>query len=166
MVIHDIDSRFIYSQRMDSLNEFFINYGYWGMAISSFFAGTFFPFSSEAVMAALLAASSMDPVLTIVSATIGNVLGSMVNYFIGSLCKPQTVSRIFRIKPERMASAQDYVKRYGAWMGFFTFAPILGTAISLALGMLKANVWTTLLSTFLGKTVRYVMVAYSVLALK
>ena len=113
---------------MDSLNDFFISYGYWGMAIASFFAGTFFPFSSEAVMAALLATSSMDPVLTVASGTIGNVLGSMVNYFIGSLCKPHTVSRIFHIKPERMDSAQQYVKKYGAWMGFFTFAPILGTA--------------------------------------
>ncbi|MBO4451642.1 MAG: DedA family protein [Bacteroidaceae bacterium] len=151
---------------MDSLNEFFISYGYWGMGIASFFAGTFFPFSSEAVMAALLATTSMDPVLVVVSGTIGNVLGSMVNYFIGSLCKPQTVSRIFHIKPERMDTAQQYVMKYGAWMGFFTFAPILGTAISLALGMLKANVWYTFLTTFLGKTVRYVIVAYSVLALK
>ena len=151
---------------MDSLNEFFISYGYWGLGIASFFAGTFFPFSSEAVMAALLATSSMDPVLTIVSATIGNVLGSMVNYFIGWLCKPQSISRIFHIKPERMEKAQSYVKQYGAWMGFFTFMPILGTAISLALGILKANVWMTLFSTFLGKTLRYIVVAYSVLAFK
>lgn len=151
---------------MDSLNDFFISYGYWGMGIASFLAGTFFPFSSEAVMAALLAASNMDPVLTVASGTIGNVLGSMVNYFIGSLCKPETVSKWFRIKPNRMETAQRYVMRYGAWMGFFTFIPILGTAISLALGMLKANVWKTLLTTFLGKTLRYIVVAYSVLALR
>ena len=142
---------------MDSLNEFFISYGYWGMGIAAFLAGTFFPFSSEAVMAALLVSSSMDPVLTVVSGTIGNVLGSMVNYFIGSLCKPET--------PSRMETAQRYVKRYGAWMGFFAFIPILGTAISIALGILKANVWGTLLSTFIGKCIRYIVVAYSVLAL-
>lgn len=151
---------------MDSLNDFFISYGYWGVGIASFLAGTFFPFSSEAVMAALLATSSMDPMLTVASGTIGNVLGSMVNYFIGSLCKPQTISRLFRIKPDRMETAQSYVMRYGAWMGFFAFIPILGTAISIALGMLKANVWGTLLSTFLGKTLRYIVVAYSVLAFK
>jgi membrane protein YqaA with SNARE-associated domain len=151
---------------MDSLNEFFISYGYWGMGVAAFLAGTFFPFSSEAVMAALLASSNMDPVLTVASGTIGNVLGSMVNYFIGSLCKPETVSKLFRIKPNRMETAQRYVMRYGAWMGFFAFIPILGTAISIALGMLKANVWGTLFSTFLGKTLRYIVVAYSVIALK
>ena len=151
---------------MDSLNEFFISYGYWGMGVAAFLAGTFFPFSSEAVMAALLASSNMDPVLTVASGTIGNVLGSMVNYFIGSLCKPETVSKLFRIKSNRMETAQRYVMRYGAWMGFFAFNPILGTAISIALGMLKANVWGTLFSTFLGKTLRYIVVAYSVIALK
>lgn len=151
---------------MDSLNEFFISYGYWGMGVAAFLAGTFFPFSSEAVMAALLASSNMDPVLTVASGTIGNVLGSMVNYFIGSLCKPETVSKLFRIKSNRMETAQRYVMRYGAWMGFFAFIPILGTAISIALGMLKANVWGTLFSTFLGKTLRYIVVAYSVIALK
>jgi len=145
---------------MDSLSEFFTSYGYWGMGIASFLAGTFFPFSSETIMAALLAASDMDPVLTVSSATIGNVLGSMVNYFIGSMFEPQTVSRWFRIKPDRMATAQRFVMRYGAWMGFFTFLPILGTAISIALGILKANVWGTFLTTFLGKTTRYIVIAY------
>lgn len=150
---------------MDSLNELFITYGYWGMGIASFLAGTFFPFSSEAVMAALLVASGMDPVLTVASGTIGNVLGSMVNYYIGSFCSPSTISRWFKIKPKRMETAQRYVARYGAWMGFFAFIPILGTAISIALGVLRANVWGTFLSTFLGKCLRYIVVAYSVLAL-
>lgn len=150
---------------MDSLNDFFALYGYWGMGIAAFLAGTFFPFSSEAVMSGLLATSDMDPVLTVTSATIGNVSGSMVNYFIGSLCKAETVTKIFRIKPKRMATAQKFVTRYGAWMGLFTFFPILGTAISIALGVLKANVWLTFLSTFLGKCLRYIFFAYSVLAI-
>ncbi len=151
---------------MDSLNDFFINYGYFGMGLASFLAGTFFPFSSETVMAALLLASDMDPVLTVASASIGNVLGSMVNYAIGRMCKPETVNRLFKIKPSRMEKAQKYVGRYGSWMGFFAFLPILGTAISLALGFLRANVWGTLLFTFIGKVARYIIVAYSALAFK
>ncbi len=151
---------------MDSLNDFFINYGYFGMGLAAFLAGTFFPFSSETVMAALLLASDMDPVLTVASASIGNVLGSMVNYAIGRMCKPETVNRLFKIKPSRMEKAQKYVGRYGSWMGFFAFLPILGTAISLALGFLRANVWGTLLFTFIGKVARYIIVAYSALAFK
>ena len=151
---------------MDSLSEFFASYGYWGMGIASFLAGTFFPFSSEAVMAALLVTSNMDPWLTVMSGTIGNVLGSMVNYWIGTAATPEHISKWFRIKQQRLDSAQHYVQRYGSWVGFFSFIPILGTAISIALGVLRANIWGTLISTFLGKFLRYVIVAYSVLAIK
>lgn len=151
---------------MNELNDFFIEYGYWGMGLASFLAGTFFPFSSEAVMSVLLVSSNMDPVITVASGTIGNVLGSMVNYWIGTKASPKTIHKWFRIKEKRMETAQRYVSRYGSWMGFFSFIPILGTAISIALGVLKANVWGTLLSTFLGKCIRYIVVAYSVLAIK
>lgn len=151
---------------MDSLSEFFASYGYWGMGIASFLAGTFFPFSSEAVMAALLVSSNMDPFMTVMSGTIGNVVGSMVNYWIGSAATPEHISKWFRIKKSRLDSAQNYVQKYGSWVGFFSFIPILGTAISIALGVLRANVWGTLLSTFIGKCLRYVIVAYSVMAIK
>ena len=136
------------------------------MGIASFLAGTFFPFSSEAVMAALLVSSNMDPFMTVMSGTIGNVVGSMVNYWIGSAATPEHISKWFRIKKSRLDSAQNYVQKYGSWVGFFSFIPILGTAISIALGVLRANVWGTLLSTFIGKCLRYVIVAYSVIAIK
>ncbi len=151
---------------MESLNDFFIQYGYWGMAIASFLAGTFIPFSSEAVMGALLATSSMDPMLTIISGTAGNVSGSMVNYYIGSLGDPDKISKWFKIKERRLRQAQNYVEKHGSWMGFFAFLPILGTAISVALGMLRANVAGVFLSTLTGKFLRYLIVAYSVIALK
>ncbi len=147
------------------MSEFWVTYGYWGMGMAAFIAGTFFPFSSEAVMATLLATTGMSPVLTVVSATIGNVAGSMVNYCIGRIGTKEMVARWFRIRQDRMDKAQDYVMKYGAWMGALTFIPILGTAIALALGLLRANPWITFLSTFLGKTLRYVFIAYTVVAI-
>jgi membrane protein YqaA with SNARE-associated domain len=41
---------------MDIIISLLISYGYWGMLITAFVAGSFFPFSSEAVMMGLLAA--------------------------------------------------------------------------------------------------------------
>lgn len=41
---------------MDTIINFLINWGYWGMLAAAFLAGSFFPFSSEAVMAGLQAA--------------------------------------------------------------------------------------------------------------
>lgn len=64
---------------MDVITSILISYGYWGMLITAFIAGSFFPFSSEAVMMGLMAAG-LDPWGLIVYGTIGNVLGSMFNF--------------------------------------------------------------------------------------
>lgn len=151
---------------MDSLNEFFINYGYWGMALAAFLAGTFIPFSSEAVMGALLVSSTMDPVITVLSGTAGNVAGSMVNYYIGTFGSVETISKWLKVKEKRLNQAKVYVDKYGYWMGLLAWLPILGTAISIALGILRANLLGVFLTTLAGKLIRYAIVASSVLAIK
>lgn len=147
------------------MTDFLIQFGYWGMGIASFIAGTIFPFSSEAILVALLATVSINPTLLVISATIGNVSGTMFNYFVGRQCSPKTVARWFKIKQSRMDKAQSYVQKYGAWMGFFTFVPILGTALSLTLGVLRANALFTFISTFIGKSLRYIVIAYATIAI-
>ena len=149
-----------------NLEEFFLQYGYWGMGLASFLAGTFVPFSSEAVMAALLATTGMNPVLTVISGTIGNVLGSMFNYYIGRIGNIQQISRWLHVKEKRLAITKNYVERRGSWIALFSFLPVFGTAISIALGILRANVLGVFLYTLIGKLGRYMMVAYSVAFMK
>lgn len=150
---------------MDSINQFFIDYGYFGMGLASFLAGTFVPFSSEAVMSALLATTGMDPWITIISATIGNVLGSMFNYYIGRIGSVEQISKWMRIKERRLLKTRDYVERKGSWMAIFSFLPFFGTAISISLGILRANMWGVLLFSFIGKFVRYIIVAFTTVAM-
>lgn len=151
---------------METLNDFFINYGYWGMALAAFLAGTFIPFSSEAVMGALLVSSGMDPMLTVLSGTLGNVAGSMVNYYIGTFASVETISKWLKVKEKRLNQAKSYVDKYGYWMGLLAWLPLLGSAISIALGILRANVLGVFLTTTAGKLGRYLVVAYSVMAIK
>ena len=136
------------------------------MGMASFLAGTFVPFSSEAVMAALLVPTGRDPFLTVVSATIGNVLGSMFNYYIGRIGSIEQISRWMHIKERRLRKTRDYVERKGSWLAAFSFLPIFGTAISISLGILRANVWGVLLWSTVGKLLRYIIVAFSASAFK
>ena len=136
------------------------------MGMASFLAGTFVPFSSEAVMAALLVTTGMGPFLTVVSATIGNVLGSMFNYYIGRIGSIEQISRWMHIKERRLRKTRDYVERKGSWLAAFSFLPIFGTAISISLGILRANVWGVLLWSTVGKFLRYIIVAFSASAFK
>jgi membrane protein YqaA with SNARE-associated domain len=49
---------------------------------------------------------------------------------------------------------------YGAWMGFFAFLPVLGSAITIALGLMRANILISIISISLGKFLRYVILIY------
>ena len=133
------------------------------MFIASFIAGSVFPFSSEAVMTGLqLAGVSLVPLF--LSATTGNVLGSMFNYWIGSLGDPEKIQKYTKVKPEKLEQVNRFMRKYGAWLGFFTFIPILGSVISVSLGFLRANVWLSLLSITLGKSLRYAFLIWVVMS--
>lgn len=144
---------------MDALTDFLLNYSYWGMLLASFIAGSVFPFSSETLMLALWAAG-LDPTKLIIYGSIGNVLGSMFNYGLGRMGRLDWLERWFHIKKESLDKAQRFMGGRGAWMGFFCFLPILGSAISVILGFTRANMFISVLSITLGKVLRYVLLIY------
>jgi membrane protein YqaA with SNARE-associated domain len=140
--------------------EYAIQYGYTGMFVSAFIAGSFLPFSSEAVMVALVAAG-LNPVTLLLYATVGNWGGSMFNYWIGRQAKMEWIERYLRVKPEKLAKAQHFMGDKGAWVGVFSFLPVIGTAICVALGLMRANPSLTAISVLIGKVIRYVVIALS-----
>lgn len=146
---------------MDSLTELLISGGYWGMLVAAFLAGSFFPFSSEAVMLALLAAK-LDAWQLIVFGTIGNVLGSVVNYGVGHMGRLEWIERYLHVSKESLERAKRFMGGHGAWMGFFAFLPLLGSAITIVLGLMRANIPVTFLSITAGKFLRYVLLVYGV----
>ena len=59
---------------MDAFIELLTGYGYWGMLMAAFLAGSVFPFSSETVMLILLG-SGLDGWQLVIYGSIGNTLG-------------------------------------------------------------------------------------------
>jgi membrane protein YqaA with SNARE-associated domain len=45
-------------------------------------------------------------------------------------------------------------------MGFFAFLPVLGSAITILLGLMRANVVITFVAITLGKLFRYIILIY------
>ena len=146
---------------MDVLIQLLISYGYWGMLVTAFVAGSFFPFSSEAVMTGLLAAG-LDPWGLIIYGTIGNVMGGMFNYFVGRQGRMEWIEKYLHVKQYDLERAQHFMAGRGAWMGFFAFIPILGSAITIALGLMRANIPISISSMAIGKFLRYVLLVYGV----
>ena len=139
--------------------ETLIQFGPFGMFLAAFLAGNFFPFSSEAVMLAMMA-MGVDPWLLIIYGTAGNVLGSVFNYSIGRLGKEEWFEKYLHVKPEQMDKARHFMRGRGAYMGFFAFIPLLGSAITILLGLMRANIVITFVSITVGKVFRYIVLIY------
>ena len=149
---------------MEFLTDILLGYGYWGMLLAAFLAGSFFPFSSEAVMLALLAAG-LEPWPLVVYGTIGNVLGSAVNYGVGRMGRLDWIERYLHISQQSMQRAETFMAGRGALMGFFAFLPVLGSAITILLGLMRANIPLSFLSITAGKFLRYLLLIYSAVVL-
>ena len=139
--------------------ETLVQFGSLGMFIAAFLAGSFFPFSSEAVMLALMALG-VNPWELMLYGTAGNVLGSLFNYAVGRMGKEEWFEKYLHVKPEQMDKARKFMRGRGAYMGFFAFIPILGSAITILLGLMRANFVITFVSITVGKLVRYIILIY------
>lgn len=144
---------------IDWLISFLVDWGYWGMLMAAFLAGSFFPFSSEAVMAGLQAAG-LAPLPLVIYGSIGNVLGSMFNYGVGRMGKMEWIEHYLHVKKKSLDKAERFMAGHGAWMGFFAFLPLLGSAITIVLGLTRANIPVSILSITIGKVLRYVLLVY------
>lgn len=144
---------------MDAIIDFLTGYGYLGMLLAAFLAGSFFPFSSEAVMVGLMA-TGLDPWMLMVYGTIGNVLGSVFNYSVGRMGKTEWIEKYLHVKKKDMERAERFMAGHGAWMGFFAFLPVLGSAITILLGLMRANIVITFIAITLGKIFRYLVLIY------
>lgn len=146
---------------MDAFIELLIDWGYWGMLVAAFLAGSFFPFSSEVVMVALNAAG-LDAWQLVIYGTVGNVAGGMLNYGLGRMGKLEWIEKYLHVSRESMAKAERFMAGRGAWMGFFAFLPVLGSAITIVLGFTRANILISISSITIGKFLRYLILMYSV----
>ncbi len=144
---------------MSWIISFLIDWGYWGMLAAAFLAGSFFPFSSEAVMAGLQVAG-LEPLPLVIYGSIGNVLGSMFNYGVGRMGKMEWIEKYLHVKKKSLDKAERFMAGRGAWMGFFAFLPLLGSAITIVLGLTRANIPISILSITIGKVLRYVLLVY------
>ena len=149
---------------MDAILQFLIDWGYVGMFLSALIAGTVVPFSSEAVLVALIS-MGLNPIGCILAATVGNMIGGMTCYWLGSLGNMLWIEKYFGVNKKKLERAERFVKGRGAWMAFFMFIPFLGEAIGVVLGLMRANVWITAIAMFLGKSFRYIALALTALGI-
>lgn len=129
------------------------------MFLSSLLASTILPFSSEVVLLTLHN-NGLSPVVLLFVASLGNVLGSLINYAVGYRYGKVVATRWLRLKESAFTRAQNTFTRWGQWSLFLCWVPIVGDPITLVAGVLRSNFIFFFCSVALSKTARYALLLY------
>lgn len=133
--------------------------GYIGLFIASFLAATVIPFSSEAILSAMLFAG-LDAWTCVLVATAGNWLGGMTSYYVGLLGKIEWIEKYLHIRKEKIESFTTRVQKHGDKLAFLSFIPFIGDVIAVATGFFKCTWWKVAIYMLAGKFIRYVLWMY------
>ncbi|OAN28460.1 YqaA family protein [Pseudomonas oryzihabitans] len=131
--------------------------GYLGLFVAAFGAATLLPLQSEAVLVGLLATERYQTWALLAVATAGNVLGSVVNWWLGRSIEHYRHKRWFPISSEKLEKAQRAYQRYGRGSLLFSWVPIIGDPITVVAGILREPFWSFLVLVTLAKAARYLV---------
>ncbi|TBR13075.1 MAG: DedA family protein [Lysobacter sp.] len=137
---------------------------YAGLLAIAFASATILPLQSEALLAALLVARR-DPVALVLVATVGNVAGSTVNWWLGRRLAALRRPGWLRISDASLQRAGERYRRYGKWSLLLSWVPVIGDPLTLMAGFLNERLTTFLMLVTIAKSVRYVLVTLIVLGL-
>ena len=133
---------------------------YLSLFIISFLAATILPFSSELTLAGLVATSNYDNLLLLLVASLGNVLGSAVNWILGFYSRNLSKKKWFPFKDEQIEKSSKWFNKFGRWSLLFAWVPIIGDPLTLAAGLLRVKFIEFLILVTIGKVSRYLVIFY------
>ncbi|MCC0015671.1 MAG: DedA family protein [Rhodobiaceae bacterium] len=135
-----------------------------GLFVSAFTSATLLPGSSEGVLAGLLGLELVPAVLAVGVATLGNTLGSLVNWAIGRFLDRYREHPRFPASGAMMARAQRWYDRFGLWSLLASWVPVVGDPITVVAGLMRAPLVPVAAIVAFAKGVRYAIVTAGALA--
>lgn len=138
---------------------------YFGLFVAALAAATILPMQSEAVLVGMLLTENY-PVFTLVAvASLGNVLGSVVNWGLGRWIERFRHRSWFPVGEHAMERAQGWYRRYGRWSLLGSWLPIVGDPITVVAGTLREPLPTFILLVAIAKIGRYAVLALATTSL-
>jgi membrane protein YqaA with SNARE-associated domain len=126
----------------------------------SFLAATILPFSSELTLAGLISTSNYDNLLLLAFASFGNVLGSVVNWFLGFYSRNFTSKKWFPFNEMQITRSSKWFEKFGKWSLLFAWVPIVGDPLTFVAGLLSVRFLDFIILVAIGKVSRYLIIFY------
>ena len=136
---------------------------YVSLFLTSFASATLLPGGSEALFIYLLG-QPLSPMLLLSVATLGNTLGSFLNYILGKYATDFALSKGY-MKAKQLQKASTLFETYGAWSLIFSWLPIIGDPLTFVAGIVRYAWWKFLLIVGFAKLARYLFVYLGFLAI-
>ena len=126
--------------------------------LSALGAATLLPLQSEAVFVGLLIQAEHSALILIAVASLGNILGSCVNWYLGLKIEQFKDKKWFPVSEVKLNQAQNIYHKYGFWSLLLSWVSIIGYPITLIAGLMKENFIRFLWVVSIAKIGRYVCV--------
>ena len=136
---------------------------YLGLFLAAFGAATLLPLQSEALLVGLLLSERHETWLLLGVATLGNVLGSLVNWWLGTRLEHFKDRRWFPVSAAHLDKARRHYQRFGRWSLLLSWLPIIGDPLTLVAGVMGEPWRRFLLIVTLAKGMRYGVLALATL---
>lgn len=132
---------------------------YAGLFFVALLSASILPLQSEAVLVGLLLSESHPVWLLLVVASTGNVLGSLLNWYLGKYLQHFQHRRWFPVKPAQLDKASRWYQKYGKWSLLLSWVPVIGDPLTVMAGILREPVLPFLLLVTVAKVSRYLVLA-------
>ena len=131
---------------------------YASLFISSFLSSTILPGHSEIILTAFIFLKKYPIIDLIFFASIGNILGSILNWCIGYFLTNLKDRKWFPINKLQLTRASKWFLKYGKWSLFFCWVPIIGDPLTIVAGIFRFPIHIFILIVSFAKTMRYLII--------
>jgi membrane protein YqaA with SNARE-associated domain len=129
----------------------------------SFISATLLPMGSEAFLVFNIK-ENYNIYLLLLFATLGNTLGSLLNYFLGLKGEEYLENKKYLDK-KKIAKYRVFFDKYGAFSLLLSWVPIIGDPLTFIAGVLKYNLKFFILIVLFAKFIRYLFITLVTLSI-
>ncbi|SCM79066.1 SNARE associated Golgi protein-like protein [uncultured Pleomorphomonas sp.] len=136
---------------------------YAGLFLAALAAATILPMQSEAALVALVVTGAYPVWLLLTVASLGNVLGAVINWLIGRGIERYRDRRWFPVTPTALDRAQNWYRRYGKWSLLLSWLPVVGDPLTVVAGLAREPLAVFLVLVTIAKVGRYAVLTVAAL---
>ncbi len=117
---------------------------------------------AESFVTGLILAGGQPVAALVAVASLGNILGSVLNWLIGRGIERFRTRQWFPASQAQLERAQAQYQRFGYWSLLLAWVPIIGDPLTLVAGIMREPLWRFVILVSIGKVGRYAVLAAGV----